>query len=266
MADPVPPGDSEALSRRVAELNAKFDAMSSATSSVKWTTRLVAAGVAVASIVGVTMLIMPIYRVYDEPKPLQDALDKEMAERLRPAVEKEVQEIMSKSGREFFHVARAEYEANQEKLLGSVSTEMDSFVKEMSEWGGKEFETRRDRIQASLVDRLKKEIPELQNEDEAELIMANAQRAMDNAVNRMLTTHLSDHITAVNNIGNNLQTFPVPQEIGAMTDLELREALTQALGSYALLALRGSLNEDTKTLLREVTKDPAGGETVTDTQ
>ena len=256
MADPVPPGDQEALARRVSDLTAKFDALNSANNSVKWTTRFVLAGITISSIVGVTLLISPLYGMTQDPEPYKIAIREEAEERLRPALVREVNEIMQKAGPQLWTVAQEEYKNNEERFLGAVDKERQLLVADLTEWGTAEYESRRTRIEKGLIERIQRDIPELKNQEQAELIMGNAQKAMDASVNRILDKHLNDHIQHVNNIGNNLQTFPVPPEIQAMDDFQLREELTSALGGYALMALRGSLNSDTKALLRQVSSEP----------
>jgi predicted protein tyrosine phosphatase len=148
------------------------------------------------------------------------------------------------------------YGKREQEVLAKGYNQVELFLNNMTEFGTEQFETRRSRIEGAVIDKLKDEIPELRDEEDAETIMANAAAAMNAAVERSLDTHFKVHIRAVNNIANNLIILDIPDDLEAMDDFELREELNNALGAYAGQALRQFLNPESREFLRNLAEEP----------
>ncbi|MBI1290788.1 hypothetical protein GC173_06035 [bacterium] len=256
---PVSSGDQQDVSRRIDELNAKLDAAMAANATAKNVTRAVGILVAAAAVVGVYMILSPVYTAYQNRATFQDAMVKEIQATVVPAVEEEGKALLKEAIPMLQSVAMKKYQEREQEILAKSYNEVEAFLSEMHEFGANEFETRRVRIENSIIEKLKDEAPELRDQEEAEKIMANAAAAMNSAVERSLNTHFKVHIDSVNRIGNNLGVLEIPKEIEEMDDLALREELTNSLGVYATTALRHFLNPESREFLRHVSEDPKKG-------
>jgi tetrahydromethanopterin S-methyltransferase subunit G len=256
---PVSPGDAQEIARRIDQLNAKLDTALAANATAKNVTRVVGIVVAAAAVLGVWMIASPLIDAYKDIDKYQSIIQKDLQDNVVPVIEAEVKATLSKAVPALQAVAGETWSAREEEITSKAYNQVETFLTNMTEFGTNEFETRRTRIEAKLIDRLKDEVPELRDEEQAETILANASLAMNLAVERTMNTHFRVHLESVNNIANNLTIIDVPDDLEAMDDLDLRTELTNALGAYATQALRQFLNKDSREFLRTLAAEPNGG-------
>ena len=253
---PVSSGDQQDVARRIDELNAKLDAALAANATAKNVTRAVGVLVTASALVGVYMILSPVKAAYDNRAEFQKAISEELTSRVIPAAEEEGKLLLKEAVPLLQKVAVEQYTKRENEILAKSYNQVELFLNNMTEFGTTEFETRRTRIEGAIIDKVKTEVPELNNQEDAERVIANAAAGINGAVERSLATHFKVHIDAVNRIANNLSILEIPQEMQDMDDLAIREELTNALGVNSTKALRHFLNEDSREFLRNVAEDP----------
>ena len=140
----------------------------------------------------------------------------------------------------------------QEEIYAVVDQQIQAFVDEMTAWAKNELEYRQGTIKQYIEQEVKATAPALQDEDTAELVMANASDAMEKAVQRLMDKYLDTHIRHLAEIERKIEQFPIPDDIAQMSDQELTDALVAELGSYSMNVFQGSLSPETRDFLREV--------------
>jgi hypothetical protein len=255
----VSASDSQELSRRINELNAKLDAAVAANATSKNVLRVVGIAVAVSAIAGVYMILSPFVEAYKDRDKYQKVIMKELQESVLPELQAEGKLLIDKSVPKLQEVAIAKWQEREEQVLAAGYAEVEAFLETMQNFAENEIKTRRERVETVVTEKLKDAVPELRNEAEAEVILTNAAASINNAVEQIMVEQLGTHIKHVNNIANNLAVFPVPERYKAMDDLALREELTNALGAYATKAFRNFLNPETKEYLRTISEDTNTG-------
>lgn len=251
--NPVPPGDGE-LARKMDEINRKLDAVGSANMRTKIVSLVLALAIIGVGVYGVFKVSSPFQKAYDEPQKYVEAITAEMEERVLPILQAEGKLLQEKAQPFIIETIQTKFEARQDEIASAAHNQLTTMIDEMKEFAEGEFTTRRDRIEGAILDRVKTEVPELADEANTEIIMVNAQKAMSAAVERIMADHMHSHVESIANIGTRFEMFPIPADLKAMSEDELREELTSALGQYAAGAFRHSLAPQTRAQIRQFTE------------
>ncbi len=251
--NPVPPKDGE-LRRKIKEINVKLDAVGAAHTRTKIVSLILTLAIIGVGVYGVYMVSSPFKRAYDQPDPYVKAITAEMEKRLVPILQDEGKQLQAKVQPFIVETIQAKFEARQNEITSVAHQELTTMIDETREFAESEFATRRNRIEAVILDRLKKKVPELADQQNAEVIMVNAQKAMSRAVERVMAEHMQKHVESIANIGTNFQMFTIPADVKAMSEEELRQELTTALGNFAAGAVRNSLTPQTRDQINQFTQ------------
>jgi hypothetical protein len=230
-----------------------MDEAASASSTAKNVGRVMTALIVIAAVIGVWFLIQPFVVAAQNPKPYQDALEKEMTGTVYPALMEELEsEEFQTAMRGVGDTVVAKLQERDEEAYAAVDREIRAFVDEMTTWGEQEITTRRDGIREYVEKKVTDVAPELKDDAVAEQVLANASKGMDGAVNRIVEKYLQGHMNHLISIGDQIQKFPVPDDVAAMTDDELSDTLVQELGAYSMSIFQTSLSPETRAFLRQV--------------
>lgn len=236
-------GTGDGAAERLSRLNRKLEEAHSATLRAKNIGRLMSVLVVIAALIGVWILFAPIKKAFDNPEPYQAAFQKELEETILPKLREELESeefraVLTEIGEN----AGKTLEARQEEIYAAIDGQIRLFIDNLSEWGGEQLHSRQDRLETHIQQRLYEVLPELQDEEVAELVIANAAAAMEEAIDIVMDRYLGQHIQHLVNLQTQIEQFPVPTHIAAMTEEELVAALQVELGEYAMSVFLTSIN------------------------
>lgn len=235
--------------RRIQE---KLNLMQEATRSVKRSGRLMAVLIALVAIGGVYKLLSPFLEAYKNPAPYQKAIGVELEQKVLPALQDESQKLVNVFGPELYGTVSQKISDRLPEITTVVQAEALGLVQELSTEAESRLLERSDKMIDRLKTRLIEEVPEFGDDDQTETIMENVHQAATSAMDRFIQTYFQDHIHAVTNLQVRIETFPVPEHIKDMNDIELQDHLTDTLGAYVTHQLGSTMSPQMKEFLRTI--------------
>jgi hypothetical protein len=226
-----------ALEDQTHRLNEKLAAMKAAGRTVKRTGRLMAVLVAVVAIGGVYVLLYPLLPAYYNLEPYKQAFRTEVEKQILPVLETESVTLFNAVAPDILQAIQQKVPGRLPEIAVKLEQEGQLLVKELSDEAQARFTGRSEKMLNRLERSLAKEIPQITDPDNADLILANMHTVTQNAFDRFTQTYLKDHINTVTNLHSRIETFPVPKRIQEMSDDQLSEYLTQTLGTYVTVQL-----------------------------
>lgn len=237
---------------QVKRIQKKLGLMQEAARSAKRSGRIMAVVIALVAIGGVYKLLSPFLEAYRNPAPYQKAITEEMERNVLPALQDESQKLVNVFGPELYGSVSRKVSERLPEITKVLEAEGKGLVQELAN----EAEIRLSNRSEKMINRLKKrlvdEVPEFRDEEKTVTIMNNVHLAATSAMDRFMQTYLQDHIHAVTNLQVRIETFPVPERIQTMDDLQLRDHLTETLGVYVTNQLSTSMSPQMKDFLRTI--------------
>lgn len=246
--------DVEALARKVAQLNQKLEDYQAAQSQTRWTVRIITVAILASAIFGVYSLLSPLAKVITEPAPYKAAILSDFNEMVLPRVRRELDESYRKVGPALLGSIQKSFEKRQPELVRVIDVESQKLVSDLTEMTQTELQARLEGLNKKVYDRIIQGIPELKDPATSEIVVGNAQVALESAVNRVIQEKLKRHIDAVLAIEQELNTFPIPERLHKLTQAELGDELVNTLGVYSTFIMRRGLPDEVKQYLSELAK------------
>jgi len=248
--------ETDALARRIGELHAKLDATTATVGTTKNIARVLTVALIFSAVFGVYMLVSPFADAYNNPKPYKEALETDFRDRIRPTLEKEIKDSVQKTVPQVQQLISKKLTERYEEVTNALTMQTQVFLDEMKDFSEKELTSRIEKLNKSVHTRIVKEIPQLADEDIANLVVGNAQVAMERAVQRIVDEHLAVHMTTVSSIESELHSFPIPDHFKQMGNSQLSEELVSKMTIYSTNMLRSSLSANQKGFLQHLASDP----------
>jgi tRNA A37 N6-isopentenylltransferase MiaA len=208
--------------------------------------------VAVVAIGGVYVLLRPLLSAYNTPAPYQNAFRTEIEKQVLPALKTESQALLKAVGPDILKAIQQNTSRRLPEITAKLEQEGQALVQELSAEAKQRLSARSEKILARLETSLVKEIPQAADPQKGELILANGSKAAQGALDRFLQTYLNDHLDTVTNLQSRIEKFPVPQHIQKMSDVELRECLTETLRAYAMRQMSAARSPQMKEFLHSL--------------
>lgn len=242
-----------ALLSEVRQLHQSLDDVNAAVVRGRWLARLLMLLLFAAVVFSIIRVISPFREASRDLEPYQAAMLQEFETRLQPALEAQLQEVMSKSGPQILNLVTERMTERRDDLMEAFDTEFALLLEMLQEFGEAtladqvvEFELKVRDMLADMAGGI------VDDEARLELVIGNGAVAIEQAVRRAVEQELADHINALVQIEQTLLEFPVPEEIRAMDDLDLSDYMVEQLGRYAVLSLKRNFTPETREFLREL--------------
>jgi hypothetical protein len=173
----------------------------------------------------------------------------EFEETVQPAVTREFQQSIQKVGPEIVRLARTQLTTRQEEIVSTVDKEMTTFFTSMESFAETELADRVTFVEKGVKTRFASLFPDLaEDKERLELVLGNADLALESAVSEIVTENFSPHLEALAGIETRLRQFPIPERIQGLGDAELGEEFNRALAEYAIVIIRDLFLEGTQSL------------------
>lgn len=244
----------ESALKRVKDLNRRLAEVNSAVKQSKLISLILTLLLVVAAIGGVYNLLRPFISAYQEPKPYQDAFLAELQTNVMPEVQKQVQEVLSTTGRDVLKLSADRFMERREDLQKAVEAETALLMADLGEFAETTLADQVVNFEVKVTETFAKVAPQLNDPEKRDVIIGNAAVALEAAVRRIVNDRLSDHINSILNIEQMLVDYPVPEGLKAMSDTELQDKLLDDLSVYAVATLKRTFGPETKQFLRELSE------------
>lgn len=250
-------GDLDAMDRRLAELNRKMEEADRAAASAKFTGRIMTVLIVVVALLGVYLLLSPLIQAFSNTKPYQDAMAKELTDRVMPHVSEELQKSLQVVGPKVGSAVVEQVKGRQEEVTAELYKQVNLLMEGLRSHSEERLSAEVAGLEGKIRERIERDLPELKDKDQAELIMGNATLAVENAVQQLIADNLEVHINSLVSIGERINGIEVPPHLKEMSDDQLSEELTNALGNYAIVVLQAKMPNETRDVLKRIAEDPA---------
>jgi hypothetical protein len=239
------PGN-DSVADRIARLNRKADEEVAARRRAKSLSTLMTLLIVTVAVGGVYVMIRPGIAAYNNPEPYRQALSAEFEQTLQPAIqqilqEEQTQQVLQQAG----ETAMSRVRERESEISSAIEAQLRQFAADMQTWSQEQLAERPGTLHDSVHQAMVEAFPEMQDE----VVAQNMNEAMNNVVSRVLSERLGRHSELLASISDQIDTFPVPAEIQAMSDDELSEALTENLGVFAMQMFGQQLNPETRSFL-----------------
>jgi hypothetical protein len=244
----------ESALKRVKDLNRRLAEVNAAVKQSKLISLILTLLLVVAAIGGVYNLLRPFISAYQNPKPYQDAFLTELQTNVMPEVQRQMQEVLSTTGRDVLKLSVDRFLERREDLQRAVEAETALLMADLGEFAEKTLADQVVNFEVKVTETFARIAPQLNDPEKRDVIIGNASVALEAAVRRIVNDRLSDHINSLLHIEQMLLDYPVPEELKAMSDTELQQKLLDDLSAYAIATLKRTIGPETKQFLRELSE------------
>ncbi len=226
-------GGDAAVSSRIHNVKVKLDNVEAAQSSAKWTARAVTLVLVLAILAGIYLsFVVPISDAVDNSEEFQKAMTAQV-EKMTPEIQEELNLLLEDLKP---HVEEVIEPRIKDKWLPEVQMAAEEELAKLGETlhvGVTErITTVSTDLQNYATTKLKRDIPQLNDQDKTERMIANMGTAMNNVVERVMGEHFGAKVDMVVAIETELTNFPVPEKIKAMDDDQLSQYMNELMMSY----------------------------------